>query len=167
MIHFFYSKAWCLAGVRKKWIQLVKKYAPLITVDGRYILLADGVKQPKEARRMPGVKKLHQESGNSSKSEYIHGHMFGSIGILVGNTIKKFCIRLHTILQEGVAAAFGWETNVDLTRPTSQVVQTIYNCYQVALEVGSSIAVMDRYYLSVPALCENRLNDKHGKMLQM
>jgi hypothetical protein len=168
MIHFFYSKAWGLESVRTKWIHLVKKYAPLITVDGRYVLPADGVKQPKEARRMPGVKKLHQESGNSSKPEYIHGHMFGSIGILAGNKIKKFCIPLHTTLQEGVASAFEWKGNVDPTRLPSQVVQTVYNCYQVALEIGTSIAVMDRYYLSVPALCELiRLNDQHGKILQI
>ena len=168
MIHFFHSKAWCLEAVRKKWIQLVKIYAPLITIDGRYVLPADGVKQPKEARRMPGVKKLHQESGNSSKPEYIHGHLFGSVGILAGNKIKKFCIPLHTNLQDGVSTAFGWEENIDLTRLTSQVVQTIYNCYQVALEIGTSIAVMDRYYLSVPALRELiKLNEKHDKVLQI
>jgi hypothetical protein len=29
---------------------------------------------------MPGIKKLHQESENSSKGEYIFGRMFGGIG---------------------------------------------------------------------------------------
>jgi hypothetical protein len=33
--------------------------------------VGDGMKQAKEGRRMPGLKKLHQESENSSKGEYI------------------------------------------------------------------------------------------------
>jgi len=33
------------------------------------ILVGDGVKQAKESRKMPGIKKLHQESENSSKNE--------------------------------------------------------------------------------------------------
>ncbi|MCF2941945.1 hypothetical protein L1N85_26885 [Paenibacillus alkaliterrae] len=42
------------------------------------------MKQTKEARWMPGVKKLHQESENSSKSDYIFGHLFGAVGFLAG-----------------------------------------------------------------------------------
>lgn len=44
-----------------------------------WIYVGDGVKASKEAKKMPGVKKLHQESENSSKGEYILGHMFGGI----------------------------------------------------------------------------------------
>jgi hypothetical protein len=54
----------------------------------------DGVKQSKEGRKMPGVKKFYQESENSSKPEYIFGHMFGVVGILAGNKSKLFCIAL-------------------------------------------------------------------------
>ena len=35
---------------------------------------------------MPGVKKLFQESENSAKPEYMHGHMFGGLGILAGTS---------------------------------------------------------------------------------
>ncbi len=58
------------------------------------ILIGDGVKQSKEAPKMPGVKRLHQGSENSSKAEYIFGHLFSAIGVLVGNHKKFFCIPL-------------------------------------------------------------------------
>ena len=38
---------------------------------------------------MPGVKKLHQESDNSAKGEYIHGHHFGGVGVLAEAPRKK------------------------------------------------------------------------------
>ncbi|WP_179090284.1 hypothetical protein MHI37_02635 [Paenibacillus sp. FSL H8-0548] len=63
--------------------------------------MGDGMKQAKEARRMPGVKKLHQESKNSSKAKYIFGHLFGAIGILMGTSQKSFGLPLFIILQGG------------------------------------------------------------------
>ncbi|WP_342478707.1 hypothetical protein NYE24_11450 [Paenibacillus sp. FSL H7-0350] len=46
------------------------------------------MKQTKDGRRMPGVKKLYQGSENVSKKDYIFGHLFGAIGILVGDSRK-------------------------------------------------------------------------------
>ena len=43
---------------------------------------------------MPGVKKLHQESGNSSKAPYILGHLFGAVGVLMGAPSRGFCFAL-------------------------------------------------------------------------
>src|SRR5699024_4754235 len=80
MIHFFRSTAWSLEGLRDKWLTVVKRQAPFSYVENYTILIGDGMKQSKEARRMPGVKKLHQESEDSSKGEYIFGHLFGAIG---------------------------------------------------------------------------------------
>ncbi len=55
----------------------------------------DVVKQAKEGRFMPGVKKLFQESEYSSKPEYIFGHMFGGLGILaIGANLRKRCTKL-------------------------------------------------------------------------
>ena len=120
MIHFFYSKVWCLEKVHRKWMHLVKQHAPAVKVDGRYVLPADGMKQAKEAKRMPGVKQVHQGSSSASKPTYIQGHVFGSVGILVGNKVKKLGVPLYTNLQEGVATAFEWEGHVEPTRLTSQ-----------------------------------------------
>ena len=43
---------------------------------------------------MPGVKKLHQESGNSSKAPYILGYLFGAVGVLMGAPGRGFCFAL-------------------------------------------------------------------------
>lgn len=74
LIHFFRSFGWSTSSLRQKWLQVVRQYAPLLVIQGRVILVGDGMKQAKEDRRIPGVKKLHQESENVSKSDYIFGH---------------------------------------------------------------------------------------------
>ena len=85
MLHFFRASSWSLDAIRRCWFSAVKEYSPLYKEGTFHVLVGDGVKQPKEGRRMPGVKKLFQESENSAKLQYIHGHMFGGLGILVGN----------------------------------------------------------------------------------
>ncbi|WP_202800149.1 transposase [Paenibacillus elgii] len=88
MLHFFRSSAWSLDALRLVWQETVHRFAPLHDVGGRVVFVGDGMKQAKEGRHMPGVKKLHQESENVSKGEYIFGHLFGAIGILAGTPQK-------------------------------------------------------------------------------
>jgi hypothetical protein len=64
--------------------------------------MGDGVKQSKEARKMPRVKKLHQESENSSKAEYIFGNLLGGRGVVVGDCKKFLCIPLFLKIHDGV-----------------------------------------------------------------
>jgi hypothetical protein len=45
---------------------------------------ASGIKVGKEGNKMPGVKRLHQESADVSKAEWIRGHYFGALGLLLG-----------------------------------------------------------------------------------
>ena len=85
MLHFFRASSWSLADIRRHWYSAVREYAPLYKEGDFHVLVGDGVKQSKEGRRMPGVEKLFQESENSAKPEYIHGHMFGGLGILAGS----------------------------------------------------------------------------------
>ena len=58
---------------------------------------------------MPRVKKLFQESENSAKPEFIHGHMFGGLGILAGNIHTWACIPLSIRFHDGLQAAKGWK----------------------------------------------------------
>jgi len=90
MLHFFRATSWELARVRQAWYEIVKAKAPVCRESAWNILIGDGVKQSKEARHMPGVKKLYQESGDSSKARYIFGHMFGGLGMVIGNQTKRF-----------------------------------------------------------------------------
>jgi hypothetical protein len=109
MLHFFRASSWSLQGLRLKWFQIVKEFAPCHQEDGFTILIGDGVKQPKEGRFMPGVKKQFQESENSAKPQYIFGHMFGGLGVLVGSALKWFCLPLSIRLHDGLQPAASWE----------------------------------------------------------
>ena len=67
MLHFFRSEGWHVEGLKYTWLKIIATTALPFKEAGRYILIGDGVKCAKEGRKMPGVKKLHQESDNSSK----------------------------------------------------------------------------------------------------
>jgi len=47
-------------------------------------------------------KEIIQESENSSKTAYIFGHVFGGLGIVIGNQAKRFCLPLSIRLQDGL-----------------------------------------------------------------
>jgi hypothetical protein len=151
LIHFFRSSAWSLESLRLIWLQVVRSAAPLLYVQERVVLVGDGMKQAKEGRRMPGVKKLHQESENSSKGEYIFGHLFGAIGIIAGTPEKWFCLPLFMNLQDGMKTIFGWGQQPK-ERQASHVVQMIDQAFAAAKGFGNALLLLDRYFLSIPAL---------------
>ncbi len=158
MLHFFRASSWSLEEIRKRWFSAVREYAPLFTEGGFHVLVGDGVKQSKEGRRMPGVKKLFQESENSAKPEYIHGHMFGGLGILAGSTRNWACIPLSIRLHDGLQAARGWKGAP--VSGASHVVQMVEDAYHAARTLGNSLLLLDRYFLTVPAL--EKLNPLNG-----
>lgn len=150
MIHFFRSSSWTLENLRLRWFSAVKQYSPLYQEGGFHVLVGDGVKQSKEGRRMPGVKKLFQESENSAKPEYIHGHMFGGLGILAGSERNWACIPLSIRLHDGLQAAGEWKDAA--VSSSSHVIQMVEDAYQAARTFGDSLLLLDRYFLTVPAL---------------
>jgi len=150
MLHFFRSTAWNIKSVTKWWVQVVASHGGIFMVDNMPILVGDGVKQGKEGKRMPCVKRLHQESDTVSKATYIFGHMFGAIGILVGNTQKLFCVPLSMRIHDGDKQIKKWCGN---DNSESHIVRTIREaCTVVKILERKSILLLDRYYLSVPAL---------------
>ena len=150
MIHFFRSSAWSLESIRSRWFSAVKEYSPLYKEGNFHILVGDGVKQPKEGRRIPGVKKLFQESENSAKPEYIHGHMFSGLGILAGTVRNWACIPLSIRLHDGLQAARAWNG------------AAVSGAYHAALTFGDSLLLLDRYFLTVPALDKLRDLNRDG-----
>ncbi|MDA8333725.1 MAG: hypothetical protein M0Z41_01855, partial [Peptococcaceae bacterium] len=102
VLALFRSNSFRLENINRCWIHIVKKYACFPTINGCWLFVGDGVKVPKEGRRMPGAKELHQESENSSKPNRFLGHHFGVIGIIAGNARKMLCIPLMAEVQEGV-----------------------------------------------------------------
>ena len=109
---------------------------------------------------MPGVKKLHQESDNSSKGEYIHGHLFGGLGILVGKETKIYSILLSLRIHDGLSAIQKWWKEAGTKwlsgdiydNEESHVVKTIRDAAEAVKRFGESILLLDRLYLTVPML---------------
>lgn len=92
LLLFFRASSWNLENILQKWWQIVLTHCPAITINRRYLIVGDGIKIAKEAKKIPGVKRLHQESDNSSKAPYIYGHHFGVLGILTGWVKKRFFV---------------------------------------------------------------------------
>lgn len=88
MLHFFRASSWSLKDIRRCWFSAVSKYAPLYREGSVHVLVGDGVKQSKEGRRMPGVKKLFQESDCSMEDARL------CLKIWVPFLSPGFCLRL-------------------------------------------------------------------------
>jgi len=165
MLNFFRSTAWSIESMMPIWWGLLRSHAPLVFEDNAVVLIGDGMKQPKEGRKIPGAKKMHQESDNSSKAEYIWGHMFGGIGVLASVGMKNFCIPMALLLQDGVKCIFGWQEQPQ--RQESHVVEMIKLAFKPARAFGKAILLLDRLFLTVPAL--ERLDELNaaGTVLQI
>ena len=152
ILHFFRADSWDVSKLRICWYQVVKKYFPLYQRNGRLVLVGDGVKNSKEAHFMPGVKRMKQESETQSKPEYIYGHLWGGIGILLGDLKTLVCTPLSMRIHDGLQEAKDWEGS--WISSASHVLQIIQNACEAAQIFGHCYCLLDRYFLSVPALLE-------------
>jgi len=92
---FFHSQALDLDKLAHIWRSVVLKSHPaLLKVNGRFLLVGDGLKVPKAGRKMPAVKRLYQESQFNTKPNYIFGHSCQAIAILAGAMKSVFAIPL-------------------------------------------------------------------------
>ena len=103
MLGVFHSDALSLEALTKQWVALVFKRAPgLLRVKGRFVLVGDGIKVGKSGRKMPAVKRLHQESESNTKPEFIMGHSIQAVSVLAQGLSSVFAIPLSTRIHEGV-----------------------------------------------------------------
>ena len=103
LLDFFHSKAVDPDALCRCWVRTVFARMPGIhRVDGRPVLLGDGLKIPKRGRKMPAVKLLHQVSDCNTKPEYIMGHSFQVVSILVSAAATLFAVPLSARIHEGL-----------------------------------------------------------------
>ena len=140
MLHFFRSNAFTTEKLKLCWHKLVFHHA----------------------------QKLCQESEDSSKPQFIHGHMFGGIGAVIGNESNTFCIPLNLNIQDGLKETASWD-NGNLSSSASHVIQMIRNAHDISQTFAEdSYCVLDRYFLTVPALAElSTLNDGSAHRLDI
>jgi hypothetical protein len=80
LLHLCHSPALDVERLTACWVRRVLTLLTPVKVAGMTVWVGDGLKAPKEGRKMPAVKRLHQASANNSKPEYIFGHSFQAIG---------------------------------------------------------------------------------------
>jgi hypothetical protein len=102
LLHLFKSSAWSAKTLTESWVSWVMRVFGQYKVNGRYVLIADGIKAPREGRKMPAVKSLHQESASNTKPEYIMGHSFQQIGLLTKHGNVTWSVPLAARIHEGV-----------------------------------------------------------------
>lgn len=102
LLDFFHSPALDLNKLTRAWLALVFRIHPgILRVNGRVVLVGDGLKVAKAGRKMPGVKKLHQESESNTKPEYIFGHSCQALAVLTQALASIFALPLACRIHEG------------------------------------------------------------------
>jgi hypothetical protein len=102
LLDFFHSSALDLNKLTRAWCALVFRLGSVILrVNGRPVLVGDGIKVAKAGRKMPGVKKLHQESESNNKPEFIFGHSCQAVAVLTQALSSVFALPLACRIHEG------------------------------------------------------------------
>src|SRR5665647_10326 len=102
LLDFFHSPALDLDKLTHAWCTLLFRFDPgLLRVNGKPLLVGDGIKIPKAGRKMPGVKKLHQESDSNTKPEFIFGHSCQAVAVLTQALSSVFALPLACRIHEG------------------------------------------------------------------
>ena len=103
LLDFFHSPAVCVDALARIWVRVVLKVHPGVQrVNGRLVLLADGLKKSKAGRKMPAVKSLHQASDSNTKPEYIMGHSCQALALLVKAGTSFQAVPLTARIHEGL-----------------------------------------------------------------
>lgn len=103
ILDFFHSAALNLDKLTKLWVCAVLKTTTSMTrVNGRLLLVGDGIKVGKSGKKMPAVKRLYQESESNTKPKYIMGHSCQAVAVIAGAMKGFFAIPLASRIHEGV-----------------------------------------------------------------
>lgn len=102
LLDFFHSSSIKLDSLCQQWVKIILKMNLAHKVNGRVIMLGDGIKVSKEGKKMPSVKSLHQESENNSKPEYIMGHSCQAVSLLMTSLSYFFAVPMICRIHEGI-----------------------------------------------------------------
>ena len=103
LLAHFHSTGVKLDRLAALWTKAVLRlFSRPVRVNGRLVLVGDGIKAPKRGRKMPAVKLLHQQSESNTKPEYIMGHSMQAVGLLVHAAESVFFVPLAARIHEGL-----------------------------------------------------------------
>ena len=135
-----------------RWGRWLGEHPNTRRLKGQRVYVGDGIKVSKEGRKMPGVKGLDQESEDVSKPEWIRGHYFSALGLLLGAGQALFATPIGLKLHDGIEA-------VEADAIATLVEKMAALCVQFMVE--GSYAILDAYYASVKVLKPFREHGLH------
>lgn len=134
-----------------RWGKWLASHAQVKTLQGQRVYVGDGIKVSKEGRKMPGVKGLHQESEDVNKPEWIRGHYFSALSLLLGRGKALFAAPIVLKLHDGIDSVS--------TGQLTLVEKMASVCVNVM--VTGSYALLDAYYASAKVLKPFRASGLH------
>jgi DDE superfamily endonuclease len=152
-LHWFHSQAFRVDRLCECWSDWLSQHANVDRLQGQRLYVGDGIKVGKEGRKMPGVKGLHQESSNVSKPEWIRGHYFSALGLLLRVGQAVFAVPLVFKLHDGIEAVSQFEQSLTL-------VDKMANLCVAYMRPGSYV-LLDAYYASAKVLKPLRQKGLH------
>jgi len=104
MLALFHSSALDVNVLSRLWVALILKLLSscMVKINGRIVLVGDGIKVAKSGKKMPAVKRLHQESESNAKPSFIMGHSCQAVAVLAGALSTVFAVPLAARIHEGV-----------------------------------------------------------------
>jgi hypothetical protein len=103
LLDHFHSTAVKADALVALWTRVVLRLFPAaLRVNGRLVLVGDGIKAAKRGSKMPAVKLLHQQSDSNSKPEYIMGHSLQALSILIPAGDSVLAVPLAMRIHEGL-----------------------------------------------------------------
>jgi hypothetical protein len=137
-LHWFQSSGFSVNHLCSAWGAWLSEHRYVERLQGQLLYVGDGIKVAKEGRRMPGVKGLHQESSDVSKPEWIRGHYFSALGVLLGSGGALFAVPIAFKLHDGIEA----------TDAESQALTLVDKMTRLCIRYmrAGSYVVLDAYY---------------------
>jgi hypothetical protein len=150
-LHWFHAKSWSTKTLSLRWHQWLTFHQNVKRLKGQPVYVGDGIKVAKEGRKMPLVKKLHQESSNATKPEWIRGHYFGAISLLLQSGESLVAIPVTFEIQDGLQTP-------DVNSPT--LVDKMSGLCRAYIKSGSYV-ILDAYFASKKLIKQLRSDSIH------
>jgi hypothetical protein len=157
LLHFFHSPALNLEQLTRLWQQTLQRLfrRRLVRIHGRAVVLVDGLKRPKEGKKMPAVKSLHQESRCNAKASFIMGHSLQAVAVLVQAAGVYLAVPVAARIHEGVV----WSNRDRRTLldklgallvglPWAQPVTVVADAYYAAAKFARSLLAQDHHLVT-------------------
>ena len=142
LLHLFNGKGLRLNKLTSLWLQMVGRTFTPVRIGKYRAFVADGINVPKEGRKMPAVKLLHNASDNNSKPEFMMGHSYQAISMLAEKGNCQIAVPLLSRICEGLV-----ESNRSSLTLLDKMVQ-LFN-ERIAPEFdGFNLLIADAYYAS-------------------